>query len=360
MDKKIFLLAIPLALGTSAIRWQEKELHRLFYCFLGACLVATVICLFHAWSETQIFLSGGTNATRIGYLSSSDFQKLNPGAGRPWLFFSYVALAKGVGLHPTYFSLYLGFCSLFLLYRLLVQPPGSSWWRGAMVLIMIFLSFFIVLLSSRIILVSLVGAYVIALLRFAWRQPLSLLLLPLILVVCALLYLNPVSRYRSLQEPVRTPLSIQQNGFYKNSMEIRASLWWLAWKTFQRTNPATGSGTGDVVEDMKETARTYNISNVLDTHYPHNEYLYLLIANGIAGLLIFILLLVIPAIQVWITGNYLYLGFSLLFGTLCFTDDALEWQKGIGFFALIYPLLVFHGRLYQAQAVTLKFSGAGN
>lgn len=155
-------------------------------------------------------------------------------------------------------------------------------------------------------------------------------------------------------------LQIREKSLYKTSTEIRASLWWLALKACGRTNPLLGSGTGDVIGLMEQTADAYEITNVMDTYDPHSQFLYLLIGNGIPGLLVFILYLVFPLICAWMVRDYLFLAFSFLFASLCLTESALEVQKGIAFFAVFQSLLVFQRRSFQSEAFKLKLFSAGS
>jgi O-antigen ligase len=232
-----------------------------------------------------------------------------------------------------------------------------------MSVVILLFSVVIILLSSRIIIISLITVYLlVAGYRLAIRASLttSLTIIALMLVALALLFVNPVSRYRNLEELGMSSLEIREKSLYKTSTEIRASLWWLALKAYGRTNPLLGSGTGDVIGLVKQTGDAYEITNVMDTHDPHCQYLYLLIGNGIPGLLIFCLYLIFPLICAWTVRDYLFLAFSFLFAALCLTESALEVQKGIAFFSVFQSLLVFQRRSFQSEVFKLKLFSAGN
>ena len=158
-----------------------------------------------------------------------------------------------------------------------------------------------------------------------------------LLVLCSfLLYINPISRYRNLQEITITSLDIESNSLYKNSTQIRASLWWLGVKSYARVNPIWGTGTDDVFTVMKQTSDEYNVTNTLDSYDPHNQYLFTLIGLGLLGLTLLLGLMAFSLYSGLAQHNYLFVAFILLFCLLCTTETALELQKGIAFFALFF------------------------
>jgi hypothetical protein len=174
------------------------------------------------------------------------------------------------------------------------------------------------------------------------------------IVFVAILYINPISRYRNIHEVTSTSIRIRQNETYKNSIQIRLSLWWLALKSVDTSNIFAGSGTGDVTDVMKQSGREHAISNILNSYDPHSQYLFTLLSHGVIGLLILLLNFAIPLYFIWHQRDYLYLAFAFLFVTLCITESALELQKGIVFFALVSPLLLLRLNAFETFKFTSK------
>ncbi|HET6544301.1 MAG TPA: O-antigen ligase family protein, partial [Chryseolinea sp.] len=169
-----------------------------------------------------------------------------------------------------------------------------------------------------------------------------------------LLYLNPVSRYRNLQEIPFTSLHIQSNNNYISSTEIRASLWWLGLRASERVNLIWGTGTDDVYDAMKQVSNDYNITNSLETYDPHNQFLFTLIGSGIVGLTLLVALILCSLYFAILKHDYLYIAFIFLFVLICMTETALQLQKGIIFFAIIYYMLAFTKRIEVPLATRLK------
>jgi O-antigen ligase len=126
-----------------------------------------------------------------------------------------------------------------------------------------------------------------------------------------------------------------------NSTEIRASLWWLGLKAYERVNLVWGTGTDDVYDAMKQVSADYNIKNTLDSYDPHNQFLFTLIGSGIIGLSLLIALITCSLFFAIDRQDYLLLTFVFLFILLCITETALQLQKGIMFFAIFFSLLAF-------------------
>jgi O-antigen ligase len=353
VEKKIFFVLLPVALATSEVKLTMRNIYQIVYCFVGSCLVGTFICLANAFYQI-ILLTEGTPLAILSYLDASNYRSLNSGASDGWLSFSYVSLANGIGIHPTYFALYLAFAITFLLFRL---DDSRPWLRIVSWGLIGYFSFFIVLLSSRIIIFGMLAIFIIAILQAlrskeTWARALRLIII--VSLSGSLLYLNPVSRYRNLQEIPLASLHIQSNSNYINSTEIRASLWWLGLKASERVNLIWGTGTNDVYDAMKQVSDDYHVTNSLESYDPHNQFLFTLIGSGIIGLTLLVALMAFSLFHALISHDYLYATFIFLFVLLCITETALQLQKGIVFFAIFFSLLAFKKRASVPIAPTLN------
>jgi O-antigen ligase len=353
VEKKIFFVLLPVALATSDVKLTMRNIYQIFYCFVASCLVCSFICLGNALYQIAL-LTEGTPIAILSYLDASEFKSLNSGATDGWLSFSYRSLASGIGIHPTYFSLYLAFAITFLLLRL---DDGPVWMRIASWLLICYFSFFIVLLSSRMIIIGILVIFVMAIVQAMRKKETfnkAIRLLTITVLSGSLLYLNPVSRYRNLQELPLASLHIQSNSNYINSTEIRASLWWLGLKASERVNLIWGTGTDDVYDAIKQVSDDYNITNSLESYDPHNQFLFTLIGSGILGLTVLVALILCSLYFAFLKRDYLYGAFIFLFILICLTETALQLQKGIIFFAIFYSMLAFTKRSAIPIAPTLN------
>jgi O-antigen ligase len=362
LEKKIFLFLVPLALATTAIKFNAKEIRAMLYLFVLSCLVGVLVCLgFSAW-QFDAYWAGNFNAEHIHYLDSSDFHSLNPSSPIPWILLSYVGLSSGIGIHPSYFSLYLAFSICFLLSEILTGGIQVKTWKGTgLCFIILLFTVVIVLLSSRVMVLSTILIYLVLAIHYIVKRKsvaISVGIVFLLVVVVIFLILNPVSRYRNIQEIAGSAFNVRDKTTYKISTEIRSSLWWLAWQSMNKVNPLSGTGTGDVVDTVRGTGQEHEISNILDTYDPHNQYLHSLIGTGILGLFVLFAWFSVTFILAWSRRDHLYMAFGFLFAALCFTESAFELQKGVAFFAIFYPLLAFQRESFQSQVLTLKLFGA--
>lgn len=108
-----------------------------------------------------------------------------------------------------------------------------------------------------------------------------------------------------------------------------------------KDNPVFGVGTGIV----KVFADYYeNTNSKLKPEYrlrSHNQYLAIMVAFGVIGLLWFLFSMFYPLIADKRNRNYLYMVFLFIVMLSMFTDDTLETQVGATLFAFFNSFLVF-------------------
>jgi len=132
---------------------------------------------------------------------------------------------------------------------------------------------------------------------------------------------------------------------------------WEFWKTgwsIAKANPLFGVGTGDVKVSFRKAYE--------DNHSPlqpqfrlraHNQYLTMWITYGVVGLIIFVMILVWPLFHGY-RNDPNYIMFFIL-ATLSFlTEDTLESQAGVMFFAFFYTLFTTERSLSLAELVRSK------
>lgn len=352
LEKKLFLFMLPVALGTTSIKFTRGEIKNLLFVFVGACFAGTVYCIFHSWQEANLVLAGEHKLNP--YLSGSGYFDLHPLASDRWLLFSYVSLSSGINLHPTYFSLFLA-CSIIIL---LNEIPSirSVLKKNAALFLIVYFSVFIIFLSSRIMILSVGVIFLFVMGRCAIQKHRSSALMAMgaALLFCALLLLNPVSRYRSLQEIGTSTFRVDPGSNYTTASQIRFSLWWMAIKSLRDWNPLVGYGTGDTERAMLNTSAEVRITNSISSVDPHNQLLYTLLANGAPALIVLVMMLGLPVYLAWMQNDFLLLGFSFLFILLCMTESALELQKGIVFYAVVSGVLLFQQNSFQNFHINFK------
>lgn len=125
---------------------------------------------------------------------------------------------------------------------------------------------------------------------------------------------------------------------------IRMKLaFWQAGVNILRKNPVFGVGIGDVPEAFKEEYQRQD--SWLSEKWrltSHNQYLYIAVAAGIPGLILFVFLLVQPLCFVRGLRRYPPFVFFILIALISMlTEDTLTTQAGVTFVAFFYGVFLF-------------------
>lgn len=117
------------------------------------------------------------------------------------------------------------------------------------------------------------------------------------------------------------------------------------WKTalqIIKENYLLGVGTGDVENAFEQE---YNRENSLLTQQwrlrSHNQYLSITVAFGLMGLMWFLFSLIYPVIKEKKAFDYFYAAFFIIVLSSMLTEDTLETQAGVSFFAFFNSLFLF-------------------
>ncbi len=134
-----------------------------------------------------------------------------------------------------------------------------------------------------------------------------------------------------------------------NSITMRFYFWKAALHLIAQS-PLLGVGTGDV---QKEMNRAYvETQSPLEPEWhkrPHNQLITVTVALGVTGLLVFLCSLMYPAILLRKSLHLLYWPFFTLLFFSFLSEDTLETQAGLTFFA-------FFNSLFVSQAYHLRNS----
>jgi len=120
----------------------------------------------------------------------------------------------------------------------------------------------------------------------------------------------------------------------------RLELWRISFILI-REHPWFGVGTGDV--DDVFTYGLYNNNSLMSGSglRSHDQYLTITLAFGIFGLVVFLFCILYPPIKEKKFSSFLYLAFFLIAMLSMLTEDTIESQAGVTFFAFFSCLLLF-------------------
>lgn len=352
IGKKTFFFLLPIIIATLKI--ERNHLHLLLKLFLGTSLVAVVICISAAFNQS---LHPDHTPRNFDFTNSEEFNLLNPDISQSWSYFSYSELSSGINIHPTYLGLYITFSTLLLAHFYKQRENSLTVWekRGILFVFLLF-SLFILLLSSRAITIAYLFSSIAG---FSWiffyPQKSAFAITGIIVVIllsAASIFLNPISRYRSIQEFNGHSLRIETNKQYITSSSIRLSLWWLGLQSITPRNWVIGNGTGDTTDTMKATAEKYGITNTLHSYDPHNQFIYTFLQLGIIGLFTLTACLLLPCFQQSI--SFLHLSFLIIILIVAITESIFELQKGIVFFSLFHSLIIFQFQTIRSPQLSVS------
>ncbi len=330
LEKKLTFILLPLIAATGK-PLDEAAIDKLRMGFVYSCALLTagslLYTLFYFWYSPPALANFDAETDAL-------FHQFNPAAANFWQYFSYIQVVTWMDLHPGYFSMHVILCILFLVERMTRTHQVKMGYLGLIGLFVIVLSF----LTSRMAIVSIVVllCYFIFRYREARLQP-GVLAGGALVLLFGLIWLNPVSRFRTIQEPSATMLQINSGTGQWNSVNLRL-LEWRASAAAIRTNGLIGVGTGDAQTKLNEYYAGYANQAKTLNYNAHNQYLQTTIELGIPGLLLLLNCIFLPFAR--IQRSTLYTSFIILFSLMCLTESMLARQKGIVFFTLFQSLFL--------------------
>lgn len=239
--------------------------------------------------------------------------------------------------HPSYLSMFLLF-AIIIAFESMLDKAVRMIYRSYWLIISIILLLSIYLLSSRAeILAAIITIPVYFLFKFRGSGKKRLIILSAIVglfILIPVLVSNPRFKYY-MQIGKETELTA------KMLNESRLSIWKVALKIIKE-NPVLGVGTGDIQDELNKEyslsgSNDLNVSNNINAH---NQFLEIILENGLIGLLLFISILLVMFSIAWSEQNILYLMFLLIVVFSFLFETMLNRLAGVSFFSLFSFLLL--------------------
>lgn len=335
LDRKFSFAVLPFiaVMGRSL---NEKMIRTLKLSFVYSCALIVLLSLILAFAN---FLSGGS-AFNFDAGAAMNYSHLHPDASPFWMHFSYIQLSRWIDLHPAYFSMYLVFCLAILF----TEKHYSTRQVIFHLFLGIAISGFIAMLSTRMAIVAFIitALYLGATAVGKGRLFYPLAVLGSAIVLGSLLWLNPVSRFRLVEEPMKTTYLADTSITQWNSVNYRLLEWRGSWSII-RDHLIFGVGTNGWRSAMDSFYSNFNASTIGLTYNSHNQFLQTWMENGILALITF--LFCVFGFMLRSNIDQGHIAFMLIFSLMCLTESIIERQKGIVFFTLFQSLfLAFENR----------------
>lgn len=318
LERQLTILLIPLLLPLS-FELNETRKQNLLHCFAIGQVIAILF----------LFVSALLVLHELQLPLKSLFSRE---------FFNHQFSAP-LGIHAGYLSLYVCLSMLHLMrfFFYAAKPVILFLILPAQVILLsglVFLASRNVILSGILILLFIFPFFFITK-RIRFYTIAGLFLVAGYLAITKISYLR--DRFSSeLLSDIR-PGGNSYDGF--NTVEPRVQRWRCATKLIQQS-PLMGYGTGDEVPMLKAMyIRDGLYISYLESFNAHNQYLSFAVKNGIPGLLIFIAIFGYYIRLALKHRSYIYLCFLTLLVIGFFTENILDANKGIFFFAFFNTLL---------------------
>jgi len=249
--------------------------------------------------------------------------------------------------HPSYLAMYIVMSILIScesLFNNSLSNIRKGFW-GAIILI-----FFVVLylLSARAgILAGIIVFPLYLLFKFYTKYPKWIVLI--VLGILSFVFIVIAKK----NEKVNSSLEGISQEKFDNTLKNDPRL--LIWKSalgVVRKNLLLGVGTGDAAEKLKEEfiKRGY-VNGFYDNLNAHNQFIEILLENGLIGLILFLAILVYTS-YIAITQQNLLLGMFIISTIIFFIfETMLNRLAGVSFYALFSFLLIYTKTNKQAKEV---------
>lgn len=322
LERQLMIFLVPLVF-TITLNIKFSQIESLLFTLAGSCVIS-LLYLF----------------TNVALNILENFESFSLSVAFSGAFFNHY-FTTPIGIHAGYFSMYC-VISVCVLAKGIISSGHflSNTIRGGMILILGLGIFF---LASRNSTISLVIILLIVLPFFISKQNrLNYIAISAIsvFIVGLSIYFTPFLNERFSSQLISDikPLSNGSEINY-NIIEPRIERWKCAWHAIQQS-PLFGYGTGDEVAVLQNeyNARGMVISSLYALN-AHNTYLSVLIKHGFVGLLAFLLLMVLYSSWAIKTKQFIYIAFLIVLWIGFYTENILDTNKGILFFAVLNTLL---------------------
>ncbi len=319
LQVKLSLFLFPMIFATVDNKFPiQKLISNVFKSFIAGCLTGTLILL---------------GIALYSYI----------GSGNSMVFF-YTSFSRF--LHPSYLSMYLNLAVSILAYHMIrKEQPLTKQIRTLPLILAIYLSFVIILLSSKagifslLFLFLIITLYLLVINKQIWKGLLFFFLV-LATFYAGYNFLPTIAaRFKRAESVLSEQKKLSPETMESNSERLVV---WKAGIEVIRRNPVFGVGTGDVKDALLLEYQKENRLLVYNMRLnAHNQYLQTCIALGIFGALLLVIYLFVPGWFALRRHHFIYFSFLAVFALNILVESMLEVQAGVIYYSFFNALLFF-------------------
>lgn len=264
-----------------------------------------------------------------------------------------------IGIHATYLSVYTAFSLISFLYLVVTKKALQQKWVYVVATVILFAG--LLQLSSRSVFVAflIVINLVFPFLLFKGRKLVRIFLTTSLISVALLLLIYNIDSFKTRYI---NELKVDLTGHFKiiENTEPRLARWNGIFELIKRS-PIIGYGSGSEKKLLKEKYFEKGLYNsYLNEFNAHNEYLSILIKTGVIGLILFLYVLYFGFASAIRTRDILFLSFMVIITVVSLSENILDLNKGIFFYAFFFAVFLGKERLQTVKNTVAEVSKPGN
>jgi len=245
-------------------------------------------------------------------------------------------------IHTSYISMYMNLAIVWLLLEFFKKEQENILFsKPTSILLVVFFSFIIVLLTSKSGLITLSLIYISILFYLILvRKKYLVGAIGIVMIASSLLLVvrfapAVANRMDSFLGAIHTKSSSETT----ESTSVRMLIWESSTQVI-KNNFLFGVGTGDAKDTLNTEYSKNNITNALNHNLnAHNEFYQVCICLGLVGFILLVLSLFYPLIYSSKTADYLYVIFLIIVAFNFLSESMLETQAGVMFYAFFNSIL---------------------
>ncbi len=316
-ERQLALVLFPLVLLCNGL-----DLRKYFLPVLLAMAISCTLTILY------LYLSAFDTINRLGLPVSAIFSQA----------FINHQFSAPIDMHATYFSMYIALSGVAAGYAITIT--GSKILRIVYGFMLIILLIGLIQLSSRAVLIAsaVIANMVFPFLIFNGKARIKCIIVSMLLSITVLFIITQTD---ALQNRFITELKDELTK--NNVFEPRVKRWEMAWELI-KTSPVYGHGSGSEVALLKELYFDNKLYNsYLNDLNAHNQYLSMAIKTGFVGLGIFLLMLGYAFRVALRNKDVVFCGFLVIITAVFFSENVLDANKGIFFFACFFSAFYLRG-----------------
>jgi O-antigen ligase len=322
MQRQLTILLFPFLLSATGLNLvkYKKNLLLLF----GITCTATMLYLYADAIHIILY-----NDLPLSVLFTSAFMNHN--------------FSEPIGMHATYMSLYAALSIASFLYYFLEEKNSGA--RIAYLLgISILLAGMLQLASRSVLIASIL--FILACFPFFIAEGSARIKFAIIALIVSMITLFGITKIGPFKKRYLAELKydLMETSANNEVSESRITRWRSALPLIKHS-PVIGYGSGSEKRLLKEKYfedRLY-VSYLLELN-AHNQYLSFLIKTGILGLILFLFTLYVGFAAAWRSRDVVFISFMILISIVSFSENILDVNKGIFFYAFFFSFFVHSGK----------------